>query len=144
LESAAKSLPLSPRGFLFATLRHLMADRVRRGKVVSIEFQEDLDSLNVLIDEASPERLIGARQDLWELARAFEGLPSSCRDILWMVKVEGLTQKQIADRLSLTVRTVEKRIAVGLKLLREGCLSQSQATQGPIAYTRVKGEPEHG
>jgi RNA polymerase sigma factor (sigma-70 family) len=144
LESAARSLPLSPRAFLFATLRHLMVDRVRRGKIVSIEFQEDLDSLNVLIDEASPERLVGARQDLWELARAFEELPPSCRDIMWMVKVEELTQRQIADRLNLTVRAVEKRIAVGLKLLREGCLCQSQAARGALEHTGVKGESGHG
>ncbi len=144
LEAASKKLPFSPRGFLFATARHLMTDRVRRGKIVSIEFQEDLDSLNVLIDEASPERLIGSRQDLWELARVFEVLPASCRDILWMVKVEDLSQKQIAERLNLTVRAVEKRIAHGVRLLREGYLCNTQAMEGSAGRVDTKGESEHG
>jgi RNA polymerase sigma factor (sigma-70 family) len=143
-EASLKSLPSSPRAFLFATARHLMFDRVRRGKVVSIEFQEDLDSLNVLIDEVSPERVIGARQDLWELARAFEALPATCRDIVWMDKVEELTQKQIADRLNLTVRAVEKRIAHGIRLLREDCLRQAQSKRNPIAQPNAKGKPRHG
>jgi DNA-directed RNA polymerase specialized sigma24 family protein len=53
-ESAAKALPVSPRGFLFATARHLMADRVRRGRIVSIEMRGDLGSLNVVADVISP------------------------------------------------------------------------------------------
>ena len=62
-ESAAKALPTHPRGFLFATARHLMADRVRRGKIVSIEMKADLESLNVFVDDISsnlgPAREVG-------------------------------------------------------------------------------------
>jgi RNA polymerase sigma factor (sigma-70 family) len=118
-EAATHAFPTSPRGFLFATARHLMADRVRRGRVVSIELQEDLDALNVLIDEASPERLVGVRQDLWHLARAFESLPPKCRDVMWLLKVEELPQKEIAQRLNLTVKAVEKRVTNGYYLLED-------------------------
>jgi RNA polymerase sigma-70 factor (ECF subfamily) len=143
-EAAAKSLPTSPRGLLFSTARHLMVDRVRRGRVVSIEFQEDLDALNVLIDDRSPDRVLSARQDLWHLGRAFETLPASCRDIMWMVKIEELTQKEIAERLNLTVRAVEKRIAMGLRFLQDGYLRQARSKEVPMAGVNAKGEPEHG
>src|SRR5262245_9119496 len=85
-EAASRQLPLSPRGLLFTTARHLVLDRIRRRKIVSIEYREDVDALNVLIDEVSPERVVSSRQDLRELARAFDALPANCRDILWMVK----------------------------------------------------------
>lgn len=144
LEAASKKLPLSPRGFLFATARHLMTDRIRRKKIVSIELQEDLDALNVLINEITPERLVDSRQELWELVRAFEVLPISCREVLWMDRVENLTQKQIAERLSLTVRAVEKRIATGIRLLRETYLLNMQSSKEPLSLARMRGQPEHG
>ena len=35
-ESAAKALPTAPKSFLFTTARNLIADRVRRERVVSV------------------------------------------------------------------------------------------------------------
>ena len=61
-EAAGKALPTAPKSFLFATARHLMADRVRRSRVVSIEAVGDFEPLNVLVDEISPERWFGGRQ----------------------------------------------------------------------------------
>jgi len=118
-ESAQRSRPTSPRGFLFATARHLVLDRLRHGKVVSIELQGDLAFLNVLIDDLSPERWVGARQELWQLARAFQALPPKYKEIMWMVRVEERTQNDIAERLKLTRKAVERRLAYGMRLLQE-------------------------
>lgn len=118
-EAAAKALPASPRGFLFATARHLMTDRVRRGKIVSIEMRGDIESLNVLIDEVSPERRLNGRQELWRLAQAFGSLPPKCREVMWLMKVEELTRREIAERLKITPKAVEKRIERGVRLLEE-------------------------
>jgi RNA polymerase sigma factor (sigma-70 family) len=143
-EAAMKALPPSPRGLLFSTARHLMVDRVRRGRVVSIEFQEDLDALNVLIEERSPDRVLSARQDLWHLGRAFEQLPRKCRDIMWMLKIEELTQKEIAARLNLTVRAVEKRVAEGILFLQDAYLRQARSKEVPLARDSQEDEPDHG
>lgn len=40
--AAAKGLPTQPKAFLFTSARHLMTDRLRRNKVVSIEPMGDL------------------------------------------------------------------------------------------------------
>jgi RNA polymerase sigma-70 factor (ECF subfamily) len=61
-EAAGKQRPLQPRAFLFSTARHLLIDRVRRGRVVSIEPVGDFEPLNVLMDEVSPERWCAGRQ----------------------------------------------------------------------------------
>ena len=50
-EAAARERPRAPKSFLFTTARNLMADRLRRSRVVSIEARADLESLNVHIDE---------------------------------------------------------------------------------------------
>ncbi|WP_449446651.1 RNA polymerase sigma factor [Thermomonas brevis] len=71
-EAAAKAVPAQPKAFLFASARHLMTDRLRRGKVVSIEPMGDFEPSHVLIDEVSPERWCGGRQALRRLSEAFE------------------------------------------------------------------------
>lgn len=116
-EAAGKTLPQQPRAFLFATARHLLADRARRGKVVSIEPVGDFEPLHVLIDEMSPERWCGGRQLLRRLADAFDRLPDRCREVVWLRRVEHLSQREVAQRLGISEKTVEKHIARGMRLL---------------------------
>jgi RNA polymerase sigma factor (sigma-70 family) len=116
-EAAAKLRPLSPKSFLFTTARNLMADRVRRGRIVSIEATGDVDALNVLVDVISPERITTAQQDLRRLARAFDCLPPKCREVVWMRKVEELSQKEVALLMGVTEGAVEKHITKGVRLL---------------------------
>jgi RNA polymerase sigma-70 factor (ECF subfamily) len=119
-ESAAKALPLAPKSFLFTTARHLMIDRVRRRRVVSIEAVGglgELDHLNVLIDEHSSETRASARQELRHLAAAFDALPPRCRDVLWLRRVEDLPQKEVAEKLGIPAKAVEKALARAVQLL---------------------------
>lgn len=148
-ESAAKALPKSPRGFLFTTARHLLADRARRGRIVSIEMRGDLEFLNVLIDDISPETRLDARQDLWRLAQAFGSLPQACREVMWLVKVEELTQREIAERLKITPKAVEKRIERGIALLQQAfygaaALDESANSGSRIRKPQSADEPDHG
>ena len=119
-EAAAKALPQAPKSLLFTTARHLMIDRVRRRRVVSIEAVGglgELDHLNVLIDEPSSETRASARQELRHLARAFDALPPRCRDVLWLRRVEDLPQKEVAQRLGISAKAVEKALARAVQLL---------------------------
>ena len=108
-----------PKSFMFTTARHLMTDRLRRGRVVSIEAVGDLDALNVLIDEISPERRLSARQDLKRLTDAFDRLPDRCREVVWLRRVEELPQKEVAARMGISEKTVEKQVAKGARLIAE-------------------------
>ncbi len=118
-EAAGRALPQQPKAFLFATARHLLVDRARRGRVVSIEPVGDFESLNVLVDDVSPERWCGGRQVLRRLAEAFDRLPDRCREVVWLRRVERLSQKEVAARLGITEKTVEKHIAKGMQLIAE-------------------------
>ena len=116
-EAAAKSLPTQPKSFLFASARHLMTDRLRRSRVVSIEPMGDFEPSHVLVDEVSPERWCGGRQALKRLTDAFDRLPDRCREVVWLRRVEELSQKDVALRLGISEKTVEKHIAKGMRLL---------------------------
>jgi RNA polymerase sigma-70 factor (ECF subfamily) len=116
-EAARQSLPRAPKAFLFATTRHLMADRIRRERIVSIRAGGDQEYLNVLVDEISPEQRVGAHQELARLARAFDRLSTKCREVVWLRRVKELSQKQVAERLGLTEKTIEKHLRTGARQL---------------------------
>lgn len=119
-EAAARSRPASSQAFLFATARHLMTDRARRGRVVSIEPVGDFEPSNVyLVDDVSPERWAGARQALKRLAEALDRLPDRCREVVWLRRVEELPQKDVAERLGISGKTVEKHLAKGMRLIAD-------------------------
>jgi RNA polymerase sigma factor (sigma-70 family) len=114
-EAAAQERPRAPKSFLFATARNLMADRMRRSRVVSIEARADLESLNVLIDEMSPEHHASAHEDLRTLAAAFEQLPPRCRQVVWLRRVENLSQREVAAQLGICEAVVEKQTAKAMR-----------------------------
>ena len=129
-EAAGKMRPATPKSFMFATARHLMTDRLRRARIVSIDTVGDLDALNVLVDEISPERRLDARQVLKRLSEAFDCLPDRCREVVWLRRVEELPQKEVAARLGISEKTVEKHVAKGVRLIAEYFYANGQAHRG--------------
>lgn len=139
-EAAARSRPAAPKAFLFATARHLMTDRLRRNRVVSIEPVGDFESSNVyLIDEVSPERWMGTRQALTRLAEALDRLPDRCREVVWLRRVEELPQKAVAARLGISEKTVEKHLAKGMRLLADH-LYGGDAARSAVAMDEDDGQ----
>jgi len=116
-EAAVKSRPRAPKSFLFTTARHLMTDRLRRRRIVAIDAVGDLEALNVTVEELSPEERTNAHQELRRLAEAIDDLPPKCREAVWLRRVDDLPQKEVAARLGVTQKTVEKHIMKGMRLL---------------------------
>ena len=119
-EAGLDKRPTTPTAFLFATARHLMADRARRSRVVSIEPMGDFEPSNVyLIDEVSPERWFGGRQALKRLIEVMDRLPQRCRQVVWLRRVENLPQKDVSEKLGISAKTVEKHLAKGMRLIAD-------------------------
>ena len=116
-ESACRERPLQIKPFLFQTARNLMIDRLRRQSVVSLETMADFDWINVSDDKPSSEAYVAARQELRLLQAALDDLPPRCRQVVLLRKVEGLSQKEVAKQMGVTVETVENQVAKGMRLL---------------------------
>lgn len=135
-EAASKARPTMPKSFMFTTARHLMTDRLRRGRVVSIEAVGDIDALNVMVDEITPDRRMDAHQELKRLADAFDRLPDRCREVVWLRRVEELSQKEVAARMGISEKTVEKQIAKGARLIADYFYGDPHALRPTRAGTR--------
>jgi RNA polymerase sigma factor (sigma-70 family) len=122
-EAAFKSRPYAPKAFLFATARNLLVDHVRRQRTVFIDTVKDLDTLEVLIDEISPEQRALADQELQLVAEAIDRLPVRCRQTVWMRRVDALSQREVAIRLGVTEKAVEKQLSKGMLRLAAALVS---------------------
>ncbi len=143
--AAMTSRPTAPRSFLFTSAHHLMVDRVRHERVVSIEAVGDIEALNVSVDEVSVERRISARQELKLLARALDRLPPKCREVLWLRRVEGLSQREVAERMGVSEKTIEHHVSKGGRLLADYMLNGNADRPGAgRAMSLEEDESEHG
>ena len=48
-----------------------------------------------------------------------EGLPQKCKEVFEMSRFDGLKYNEIADKLGISVKTVENQMSKALKVLRE-------------------------
>ena len=119
LERSHRLRPIAPKSLLFSIARNIMIDRARRRRIVPIDLLEDLDSLNVLVDEITPERRASIREQLVTVTAAVNRLPARCREVLWLRRVEGRSQKEIAARLGISEGTVEKHMMHAVRLLAD-------------------------
>jgi RNA polymerase sigma factor (sigma-70 family) len=143
-EAAAKARPTAVKSFLFTTARHLVTDRIRRGRIVSIEAVGDPEVLNVSMDEITPERRLDARQELKLLARAFARLSPRCREVIWLRRVDELTQKEVARRLGISDRTVETYLMRGMQLVADALYAGRTSWRGRRRNLDVDSERDHG
>jgi RNA polymerase sigma-70 factor (ECF subfamily) len=118
-EAAQRERPLQVKPFLFQVARNLMIDRLRKQSVVSLETMADFDLLSVSDDKPSSEAYVAARQELRLLQTALDDLPPRCREVVLMRKIEGLSQKEVAKRMGITIETVENQVAKGVRLLAQ-------------------------
>ncbi|MBL9212649.1 MAG: RNA polymerase sigma factor [Opitutaceae bacterium] len=106
----------SARALLFATARNLALDALRRQKVVHYVPMAGLDASAAFSDESNVVASVAQQEELELLTRIIQSLPDRCRQIFTLRTAYGLTQQQIADRLGVSLSTVEKQTALGIQL----------------------------
>ena len=110
---------LNVRAYMFQVAQTVVLQRLRRAAIVRIDAVVEIESLRILDDEPSPEQLVSDRQELRHVAMLIAQLPPKCREAFLLRKVEGLSQREIAQRMGVSEGTVEKHIAKGVRLLMD-------------------------
>jgi RNA polymerase sigma factor (sigma-70 family) len=128
----------SGRAYFFVTARTFVLMRLRRERVVSIESLEsvtEFDTRGIVADEPSPERIAAGRRELARVRRLIEGLPERCRRIFELRKIEGLSQREVAELLGVPEYTVENDVGKGLKLILRAIADGDRAAEQALANT---------
>lgn len=108
-----------PDGYFFQIVRNLLTDQIRRARIVRIESVAEMDTLKAPSDDPSPERVTAAKRELEMVQRVIAGLPDRCRRIFEMRKIQGLSQREIADRLKVSESIVENDGVKGMRLIMQ-------------------------
>lgn len=116
-EGSGTGVPYYARQFVFTTARNLMIDLLRRAQVVSIETVADLEALDINTDEVGPERELIARDELKRLQAALDNLPPRCGEIVRLRKIQGISQRDVAQQLGIVEGVVEHQVMKGIRLL---------------------------
>ena len=118
-ETARCERPKAVKSFVFAIARNLITDHIRREQIVPIETVADLDSLNIEADQPGPDRAVIAREELRNLQFALDRMPQRCREAVVLKKVEGLSMREIALRMGIAVKTVDRHLTDGALILAD-------------------------
>jgi RNA polymerase sigma-70 factor (ECF subfamily) len=105
------------RAYFFQTARSIVAERLRRARIVRIDYVTEIDALNILDTEPSAERVVDGRRELLRVQGLIEGLPERCREVFKLRRLHGLSQRQVAERLNISENVVEAQTARALRLI---------------------------
>lgn len=106
-----------PRQYAIQTAKAVVIDHVRHSRVISITSSGCLDSLDAPMAEATTEERLEFQGEILAVADALAQLPEMCRETLILRRMEGLSQREVAERLKISEKTVEKHMTNGVRLL---------------------------
>lgn len=111
----AKGPIRSGRKFLFAIARNAVRDLIRRRSVARAIPVTENAPMAVLEERPGVVDEVIRRQELELLADAVRALPQRCREVFLLRKVQGMSQKEISARLSISENTVETLVGKGAR-----------------------------
>lgn len=115
--AAATQVIEMPKAFLFRIARNLAINERGRMWNTTTTFvgdAQELDSFGSDDSEVSGEDRLDSHRKIELLAQAIEQLPTQCRRVFVLRKIENYSHKEIAAEVGISVSTVEKHIAAGL------------------------------
>jgi len=107
----------NPRQYAAQTAISIALNLARHARVVPMIPLGDFEDFRLVSLEPSPEHALNAQEELRALERSLQELPGLCRTAFLLRRVEGLSQKEVAERLGISVKTVEKYMAKSVRFL---------------------------
>jgi RNA polymerase sigma factor (sigma-70 family) len=105
-----------PRAMLFVTAANLRIDAHRREAVAMKAISREAALIASSDQSPDPEAQADAAGRVEKLWAALEELPPQCRDAFLMSRLEKLTLAEIAARLGISTKTVQRHIERALRV----------------------------
>ena len=101
-------------GYLYKMDKHLALNHLR-SKVYFNNLSETQDQLSYEDDRVESEEFRIA------LYSCIDHLPGRCKEVLLLHRIKGLKQKEISEKLDVSIKTIKNQIWISLQKLRR-CL----------------------
>jgi len=123
----------NPRQYAAQTAVSIALNMTRHARVVPMIPLGDFEEIGLASPEPSPEHALNSQHELRELERSLQELPPLCRTAFLLRRVENLSQKEVAEKLGISVKTVEKYMTQSVRFLirtyGRGGMSGSQVSK---------------
>ncbi len=105
------------KSYLFTSVHNRCLNFIRDNK----KFNTDELTIEVLENQMGTDTTdeITSAETIAEINEAIQSLPEKCREIFILNRFEGLKYHEIAEKLDISVKTVEAQMSKALKILRE-------------------------
>ncbi|MEM9885743.1 MAG: sigma-70 family RNA polymerase sigma factor [Bacteroidota bacterium] len=103
------------KNFLFTTAKNLFLDDVKHQKVI-LKYRQKLPTSRT---EITPQYLLEEKEFKERLERAINTLPETQRIVFLMNRIDKLKYREIADKLGISQKAVEKRMHKALLELKK-------------------------
>ncbi|QCG99325.1 RNA polymerase sigma factor (plasmid) [Azospirillum sp. TSA2s] len=107
------------RSYLYRTAHNLAVDHMRHQTRRPVQLTADDNLEAIPEDRPSLEDAASAKQSFVRLRQAVAELPERTRLIFTLVRLEGLTYAQAAERLGLSESSIQKHLAKALERIME-------------------------
>ena len=115
-----------PKSFLYTVARNIVLSNFARKSNQLTDYVADFEEFGV-IEEREVSDEVEAEETFLQYCGAVAALPEQCRRVYLLRKVYGLTHKEIALRLGLSVSTVEKHLVKGVRRCSDYLREQSKS-----------------
>lgn len=107
----------SIKAYLYTTVRNTCLNLIKHKKVEH-KYREYF-SRQLHEDELQPEDWMGGNELQDKISKTIEKLPPERKKVFMMSRFDNLKYKEIAEKLDISVKTVENQMGKALKFLRE-------------------------
>ncbi len=98
-------------------IRNRAIERFRRADVVRLDQGALLHTLEIADQDPTPDVVAMDRSELDHVVRVMQDMPPRMREALVLRRIEGLPPAQVAEKMNISVSTVETHLVKALRLL---------------------------
>ncbi len=131
---------VKPKSFLFTTAKNIALTKLNKKSKQVTDFLEDYSQRHDLNIDPSPPEIVDAQQQLVIYCAAVKTLNGKFREAFLLKKVHGMTHKEIATQMSLSLSSVEKYLHRAMILCDQYILKANGEYSATLSVpTRQKG-----
>lgn len=113
-----------PEAFLYRIVRNRCIDYIRhvrvvQNKMISIDESQPVDELYSFDLTGNEPVLLIAQELNDQIESVFNQLPEKCREVFTLSRIDGLKNREIAERLNISIKNVERHISRAMKSFKE-------------------------
>lgn len=112
------SVTASVKSFLFQVARRLAIDALRRDRASPVDRVTEMPPSSVMDERASADEIASRHQEFELVLEAIDTLPTRCRQVVVLRKLQRMSPRETADFLGISEETVHVQTRRGLQRIQ--------------------------